>query len=385
MHTYFDHCYLDNNSTTALRAEVLEAMLPFMTTQYGNATSRHAFGRTARAAVEQARSQVAAAVGAQANQVVFTANGTEANNFAVQGMTTGFDASQILVSSIEHPCVSRPAKALQARGWQSRAINVNEHCQLDMAHLQNLLQAPTQLVSVMLANNETGVIQPLAEVAQLARANKAYVHTDAVQALGKIPVNFAALGVHAMTVSSHKIGGPLGAGALVLDKRVDIQPLLHGGGQEKGLRSGTENVAAIVGFGKACELAVLEQQAFHAHTQALRDHVEQGLQRLNAVIFGQAAPRLSNTSFFAFPNMDGETLVIALDKAGFAVASGSACSSDSDEPSHVLLAMGVETDLARGAVRVSLGMHNTLAEVAQFITALEKELNRLKQMLSIAA
>jgi len=171
----------------------------------------------------------------------------------------------------------------------------------------------------------------------------------------------------------------------VLDKRVDIQPLLHGGGQEKGLRSGTENVAAIVGFGKACELAILEQQAFYAHTQALRDHLEQGLQRLNAVIFGQASPRLSNTSFFAFPNMDGETLVIALDKAGFAVASGSACSSDSDEPSHVLLAMGVDSDLARGAVRVSLGMHNTLAEVSQFLIALEQELLRLRNLTALAA
>ncbi len=377
--------YFDHNSTTALKPEVLEAMLPFMTNQHGNATSRHAFGRNARAAVEHAREQVAAAVGAYANQVVFTASGTEANNFAVQGICSNLDAGQILTSAIEHPCVTRPALALNSRGYKAHSIKVDSHCNINMQHLKKLLEAPTNLVSVMLANNETGAILDITKIAEMARENKALVHTDAVQALGKIPVDFFALKVHAMTVSSHKIGGPLGAGALVLDKRVDIQPLLYGGGQEKGLRSGTENVAAIVGFGKACELAVLEQQAFQAHTQQLRDHLEQGLRRLNAVIFGQAAPRLSNTSFFAFPNMDGETLVIALDKVGFAVASGSACSSNSDEPSHVLLAMDVDTDLARGAVRVSFGMHNSLTEVSQFLTALEQELARLCNLTAMAA
>jgi cysteine desulfurase len=360
-------------------------MLPFMTNQHGNATSRHSFGRAARAAVEHAREQVAAAVGAYANQIVFTASGTEANNFAVHGICSNLAPAQILTSAIEHPCVSRPALAMQSQGYKAHSIKVDSNCNLNMAHLQNLLEVPTNLVSVMLANNETGAIQDVAAISALAREHKAYVHTDAVQALGKIPVDFFALNVHAMTISSHKIGGPLGAGALVLDKRIDIQPLLHGGGQEKGLRSGTENVAAIVGFGAACELAVSHLTAFDMHTENLRKHLETGLSKLNAVIFGQSDLRIPNTSFFAFKNVDGETLVTALDKAGFAIASGSACSSDSDKPSHVLLAMGVEEDLARGAVRVSFGISNTLEQVQHFLTALERELNRLRNLTAIAA
>jgi cysteine desulfurase len=377
--------YFDHNSTTVLKTEVLEAMLPFMTNQHGNATSRHSFGCTARAAVEHAREQVAAAVGAYANQIVFTASGTEANNFAVHGICSNLLPAQILTSAIEHPCVSRPALAMQTRGWKAKSIEVDANCNINITHLQKLLQAPTNLVSVMLANNETGAIQDIAKVAEMTREHKAYVHTDAVQALGKIPVDFFALNVHAMTISSHKIGGPLGAGALVLDKRIDIQPLLHGGGQERGLRSGTENVAAIVGFGVACELAVKNLTAFDMHTDSLRSRLEAGLSKMNAVIFGHNGLRIPNTSFFAFCNIDGETLVTALDKAGFAVASGSACSSDSDKPSHVLLAMGVEEDLARGAVRVSFGASNTLEQVQHFLTALEKELTRLRNMVAIAA
>ena len=377
--------YFDHNSTTALKTQVLEAMLPFMANQHGNPTSRHSFGRTARAAVEHAREQVAAAVGAYATQIVFTASGTEANNFAVHGICSNLDAGQILTSAIEHPCVSRPAIAMQSRGWKAKSIKVDADCNIDMQHLQNLLQTPTNLVSVMLANNETGAIQDIAKVAELAREHKAYVHTDAVQALGKIPVDFFALNVHAMTISSHKIGGPLGAGALVLDKRIDIQPLLYGGGQEKGLRSGTENVAAIVGFGAACELAVSNLTAFDMHTENLRKHLEAGLKKLNAVIFGQSDLRIPNTSFFAFPNLDGETLVMALDRKGFAVASGSACSSASDKPSHVLLAMGVDEDLARGAIRVSFGMSNTLEQVQHFLVTLENECARLKNLTAMAA
>jgi cysteine desulfurase len=375
--------YLDHNSTTALKTEVLEAMLPFMASQHGNATSRHSFGRTARAAVEQAREQVANAVGAYSNQIVFTASGTEANNFAVRGICSHLDAGQILTSAIEHPCVSRPAAAMQ--GYTAKTIKVDSSCNINLTHLQKLLIAPTHLVSAMLVNNETGAIQDIAKVAEIAREHKAFVHTDAVQALGKIPVDFFALGVHAMTVSSHKIGGPLGAGALVLDKRIDIQPLLYGGGQERGLRSGTENVAAIVGFGAACDLAIKNLSAFEVHTSNLRSHLEAGLAKLNAVIFGYHALRIANTSFFAFHNIEGETLVTALDNAGFAVASGSACSSNSGEPSHVLLAMGVPEDLARGAVRVSFGMSNTPDQVQHFLKTLEHELVRLKNLTAIAA
>lgn len=378
--------YFDHNSTTALHPQVLEAMLPFMSAQHGNPTSRHVFGRNARDAVEHARAQVAQSVGVQPSQVVFTASGTEANNFAIRGIAGNLDPSQMLYSSIEHPCVSRPAIALNANGWQVNKIQVDQHGQLDIAHLEQLLQRQTGLISVMLANNETGDLQPLEAVSALAKQQRAFVHTDAVQALGKVSVDFYALGVHAMTLSSHKIGGPLGAGALVLDKRVDIQPLLLGGGQEKGLRSGTENVAAIVGFGAACAIAKQNLSAYQTHTMSLRKQLEAGLHKLKARVFGaDSIQRLPNTSFFAFANIEGETLVTALDKAGFAVASGSACSSDSTEPSHVLLAMDVEEELARGAVRVSLGVQNTAQQVEAFLTALAQEVKRLKAMTAIAA
>lgn len=379
------HVFFDHNSTTALRSEVLEAMLPFMVEQHGNATSRHSYGRTARAVVERAREQVADAVNAHPSQVVFTASGTEANNFAIHGIASNLCHGQILISAVEHPCISRPALAMQSRGWHALSIDVDLHCKLDMHHLHNLLSAPTNLVSVMLANNETGVIQDLAQIATLAHQHKAFVHTDAVQGLGKVAMDFADLNVNAMTVSSHKIGGPLGAGALVLDKRLDIQPLLHGGGQEKGLRSGTENVAAIAGFGLACELAVKNLAAFAAHTQQLRDLCEAGLSKLGAILFGQQVKRIPNTSFFAFQNIEGETLVTALDRKGFAVASGSACSSDNSEPSHVLLAMGIEPDVARGAIRVSFGLSNTIEQVQQFLTVLEQELARLRNLTAILA
>lgn len=377
--------YLDHNATTALDSRVLEAMLPWMQAQSGNPTSRHVFGRTARNAIEHARTQVATACGAYASQVIFTGSGTEANNFAVKGISTNQPARQILYSAIEHPCVSRPAIAMQQLGLTSQTIAVDGNGMIDSAQLKAQLEKPTGLVSVMLANNETGVIQNVATIAEMARQAGALMHTDAVQGLGKLPLSFTDLNVHAMTVSSHKIHGPQGAAALILDKRVDIQPLLHGGGQERGLRSGTENVAAIVGFGMACELAVANLSHFASHTHTLREQFEQGLAALNVMVFGKAASRLPNTSFFAIDGIEGETLVMALDRKGFAVASGSACSSDSTEPSHVLLAMGIAPDIARGAVRVSFGAHNTAQQVADLLATLKQEILRLKQLTSIAA
>lgn len=378
--------FMDNNGTTALDPRVFEAMLPFLNAQHGNATSRHSYGRTARTAVDHAREQVADAVGAHPTQVVFTGGGTEADNMAVIGIAAaaGIEAGQIACSAIEHPAVSRPVQAMRLRSWKTAVIGVNGDGKLSRDSLKQVLATPTSLVSVMLANNETGVIQDIAGIAEEVKRHGAHMHTDAVQALGKIAVDFTALNVHAMSLSSHKINGPQGAGALVLDKRVDIQPLIYGGGQEKGLRSGTENVAAIVGFGLACALAGQELQQRTASIRAMRDQLEQGLANLGAVIFGSQSERLPNTSFFAFPDIEGETLVVALDRKGFAVASGSACSSDSTEPSHVLLAMGVEEDLARGAVRVSLGKDNTPAQVATFLAALESELLRLKRLTAIA-
>lgn len=376
--------YLDNNGTTALDPRVLETMLPYLAQQQGNAMSRHVYGRAARQAIDHAREQVADAVGAHPSQVVFTSGGTEANNLAIQGIIGRHSQNQIAVSAIEHPCVTRPAIAMQRCGWKLENIGVNQAGKVENSQLDAILANDTSLVSVMLANNETGVIQDIASIAETARRHGAYMHTDAVQALGKIKVDFAALNVHAMTLSSHKINGPQGAGALVLDKRVDIQPVLYGGGQEKGLRSGTENVAAIVGFGAACELVSRELLQRTATVRKMRDQLEQGLQDLGAVIFGNTVERVPNTSFFAFPDMDGETLVMALDRKGYAVASGSACSSDSTEPSHVLLAMGVDADLAKGAVRVSLGTANTAEQIASFLLVLESELVRLKRLTALA-
>jgi cysteine desulfurase len=275
--------------------------------------------------------------------------------------------------------------AMRALGHPSNSIPVGSDGKVDRTEMKAQLRLATSLVSVMLANNETGVLQDVAELAGIARAHGSLMHTDAVQALGKIALNFNDLNVHAMTVSSHKLHGPQGAAALILDKRVDIQPLLHGGGQERGLRSGTENVAAIVGFGLACELASQQLTDYQAHTLSLRTQLETGLAAMNASIFGAQSKRLSNTSFFAMDGIEGETLVVALDRKGYAVASGSACSSDSTEPSAVLLAMGVQEDLARGAVRLSLGTQNSAQQVADFLQQLQQEIIRLKQLSAMAA
>lgn len=360
-------------------------MLPYLRSQYGNATSRHVYGRTARQAVDQAREQVAEACGAHPSQVIFTSGGTESDNFAIHGIASKSEAAtQIAVSAIEHPAVTRPAFAMRAQGHRVAVIGADRNGQIDPLSLEVALEKPTSLVSAMLANNETGVIQDIAKLAEIAKTRGAFFHTDAVQALGKFPVNFAALGVHAMTISSHKIHGPQGAGALILDKRVDIEPLLHGGGQERGLRSGTENVAAIVGFGAACALLKSELASRAETTRQLRDNLEIGLHKFGATIFGDKASRLPNTSFFAFNEIEGETLVMALDRKGFAVASGSACSSDSTEPSHVLMAMGVAPDLARGAVRVSLSEANTTEQLSAFLAVLEDEVKRLRQLTAMA-
>ncbi len=376
--------YFDHNATTRVDERVLEAMLPFLREEFGNASSRHDFGTRARRAVNKAREQVAALVKVQPAQIVFVSGGTEANNLFVKGTAAYLKPSQLAVSAIEHPCVIKPAQDLARSGWKLRKLKVDPDGVVDMTDVESALGEPTGLVSVMLANNETGAIQPVAEVARKARAAGAWMHTDAVQALGKIPVDFEALGVHAMTLSAHKIYGPKGAGALVVDKRVSLRPLIHGGGHEAGLRSGTENVPAIVGFGAACELAAGRLERIARHTQSLRDRLDAGLRGLDAAIFGVRAPRIPNTTYFAFEDIDGETLVIELNKAGFAVASGAACSSTSTDPSATLLAMGVAPELARGAVRVSFGIGNSLQETEQFLAALAAAVGRLRRLTAVA-
>jgi cysteine desulfurase len=266
--------YLDHNATTPIDESVLEAMLPFLRRQHGNASSRHEMGTVARRAVDRAREQVAAAVGARPSQVVFTSGGTEANNLFIKGAAAMLQPQQIVVSAIDHPCVAMPARDLVRAGWTLHRLAVDAAGVADLDDLDAALRLPTGIVSTMLANNETGVLQPVAAIAMRARAARAWMHSDAVQALGKVPVDFEALGVHGLTVSAHKLRGPKGAGALVLDKRIELKPLLHGGGHESGMRSGTENVPAIVGFGVSCDLAVARLAAFEAHCTALRDELD---------------------------------------------------------------------------------------------------------------
>ncbi|HEX5394378.1 MAG TPA: cysteine desulfurase family protein [Rhodocyclaceae bacterium] len=383
----FAPVYLDHNATTPVHPKVLEAMLPYFDARYGNASSRHEYGRAARKAVDEARQRVAAAVGAHPTEVVFTSGGSESNNLFIKGAAACLKQGLVAVSAVEHPCVREPAKLLAKAGWQMREISVDAEGCVDVSAYQALVAAKPALVSIMLANNETGVLQDVGALADAVKPSRAWFHTDAVQALGKVPVNFRSLnaaGVHGLTVSAHKIGGPKGAGVLVLDKRVELQSLISGGGHERGLRSGTENVPAIVGFGLACELAVADLEAKQARLKVLRDKVEQGLGALGAVIFSREAERLPNTTYFAFPEMDGETLVGKLDRAGFAVASGAACSSANPEPSHVLTSMGVAPELARGAVRVSLGDGNTEAQVNDFLAALEATIGQLQRLTAIA-
>ena len=376
--TYFDH-----NATTAVDEKVLEAMLPYFRQEYGNASSRHACGMAARRAINQAREQVAQAVGTQPSQIIFTSGGSEANNLFIRGVADYLKPSSIVVSAIEHPCIRRPAQELarkKSERWQLRQLAVNELGQVRLDDAASALADRPAMVSVMLANNETGVIQEVAAIADITRSQGAWMHTDAVQAFGKIPVDFTELNVHAMTISAHKMYGPKGAAALIIDKRLPLKPLIYGGGHENGLRSGTENVPAIVGFGVACELTRSRMNEASARLTVLREHLERGLIGMGATIFGLGAPRLPNTCYFALPEIEGDTLVVRLDKVGFAVASGAACSSVTPGQSHVLEAMGVEPLLARCAVRVSLGHGNTMTQVDDFLKAVGKVAEALKSL-----
>lgn len=383
----FRPVYLDHNATTPLDPVVLAAMLPWLESQYGNASSRHEYGRRARQAIDEARQRVAEAVNAHPTEVVFTSGGSEANNLFLKGAAASLKPGVLAVSAIEHPCVLKPAVQLAKQGWQVRQIAVDGAGSVNAEDFAKAMLVKPSLVSVMFANNETGVVQDVAGLASLVKSAGGWFHTDAVQALGKLDIDFRALnmaGVHAMTLSAHKACGPKGAAALVLDKRVELQPLIAGGGHERGLRSGTENVPAIVGFGVAAELATNRVAELSARLRVMQAKLEAGLVGLGARVFATDAKRLPNTSYFAFPEIDGETLVGKLDREGFAVASGAACSSANPEPSHVLRAMGVVPEIARGAIRVSLGANNTEAEIEQFINALQATVGRLQGLTAMA-
>ncbi len=362
--TYFDH-----NATTPTDDRVLEAMLPFLKSFYANPSSLYRHGRIARSAVDAAREQIAALVDAQASQVIFTSGGTESNNLALATLPS---QGRLAISAIEHPSVTEPALRLERLGARLNIINVDANGLITQDAIDKIIKEKPELVSIILANNETGVIQNLAPYAGKLRANGIRVHTDAVQALGKIPVSFNQLGVHLMSLSSHKIYGPKGCGALVFEKGVEIKPFLLGGGQEQELRAGTENVAAIVGFGKAAELAKAGLAEYSAKLLALRELLEEGLTTIPGLtIFARQANRLPNTVQFGIPEIDGEMLLMKLDQKGIAVSSGSACASGGSIPSPVLIAMGVEAGFAKSAIRISLGLANTPAEILEFIDLLK--------------
>ena len=354
--------YLDYNATAPIKPEVVTAVSETMMLA-GNPSSVHGFGRDVRKRIEDAREQIAALIGCSPPELVFTAGGTEANNTALSGA----GRRVLIVSAIEHPAVLRTAEAVAG---EHIVLPVDGEGLLDMASLDKALAAhgPEALVSIMLANNETGVIQPVAEIAARATAAGALVHCDAVQAPGRIPVSFAGLGVDMMSIAAHKFAGPKGIGALIVRSGLEIAPLIHGGGQERGLRGGTENAAGIVGFGTAAQLAQGDL-ARAGQIAALRDRLEARLRETepDVVIFSEGASRLPNTSCLTMPGVQSETQVMGLDLAGVAVSAGSACSSGKVEPSHVLRALGAADAVGGCAIRVSMGWATTEEETERFL------------------
>ncbi len=357
--------YLDHNATTPIDDRVLEAMLPFLKTFYGNPSSLYRLGRVSRSAIDAAREQLAALINVRPEQIIFTGSGTEANNLALATLPA---QSGLAVSAIEHPSVIEPALHLQHQGHQLTLLDVDTNGRIMQEAIDDVISLKPGLVSMMLANNETGAVQNIAHYTDQLKAQGIKVHTDAVQALGKIPVDFNRIGAHLMSLSSHKIYGPKGCGALVFEKSIAIKPLLLGGSQEQGFRAGTENVAAIVGFGKAAELAKAELAERHAHLLKLRTLLEHGLSAIPGLtIFSGQTKRLPNTVQMGVKGIDGEMLLMQLDQKGIAVSSGSACASGIREASPVLTAMGIDSDQAKSAIRISLGKANTETEIFEFI------------------
>ena len=353
--------YFDHNATTPLDERVLEAMLPYLGKLYGNPSALYRFGRFARTAIDTAREQLAALVEVSPGQIVFTSGGTEANAQALGNAGEG----RVFISAIEHPSVTENALALNN---PLTVLAVSGAGRLEPHTLQQYDFKAGDLLSLMLANNETGAIQEVAAVTDYLRDRGVIVHTDAVQALGKLPLSFRQLGVQLMSLSSHKIYGPKGCGALVRAADFAVQPLIRGGAQEQAMRAGTENVAALVGCGKAAELAKAGLTQGHEAVRALRDRLEQQLLTIpDLVVFARAAPRLPNTLQFGIPGVRGDMLLMQLDKRDIAVSSGSACSASSQDSSPVLAAMGIDPALAASAIRVSLGKDNSEQEVDQFV------------------
>lgn len=376
--------YLDHNATTPVRPEVVEAMLPYLKGEFGNPNSVHSAGQRARRAVERAREQTAALVGCHPSEVVFTSSGSEADNAALKGAAqaawnqSAGKRRHVVVSAVEHEAVLGAARLLLARGFETTHVGVDGSCRVDPAAVAAAVRPETALVSVMYANNEVGTLQPVRELAALCRAKGVLFHTDAVQAAGKVPLDFAGLGADLMALSGHKLNAPKGVGALIVRRGAALVPLVAGH-QEKNRRGGTENVAGIVAFGKACELAGAEVAAHARELAALRARLEAGVAALEGsrlTVPGDG--RLPGTSHFCFKGVDGHSLVVALDLEGVCVSSGPACSAGATELSHVLKAMKVPEEWGKGALRVSLGWGSTAADVERFLAVLPGALERLR-------
>lgn len=384
--------YLDNAATTPLRDEVLEAMLPYLKESFGNPASVYAAGRQAKKGLEEAREKVAAAIGSEPSEVIFTGGGTEADNLALKGAAEKLHGpaggrqdrnNHIITSSIEHHAVLHSAEWLERRGHRITFLPVDASALVDLAALELSCSDETILVSVIAANNEVGTVQPVAEVARIARERShALVHTDAVQGLGKISVNVKEFDVDLASFSAHKIGGPKGVGALYVRSGTHIAAFVHGGGQERDLRSGTSNVAGIVGFGEAARLAALEVDSETERLAKLRDRLEAGLlASIEGIrVNGGEGPRLSGTSNLSIEGVEGESLLLMLDAKDIAASSGSACTSGSLDPSHVLLAMGVSPEMAHGSLRFTLGRTSSDEDIDAVLSALPEIVERLRSI-----
>jgi cysteine desulfurase len=379
--------YLDNNATTPVLPEVLEAMRPYFGEHFGNASSIHHHGQETRAAVERARESVAAMFGCRASEVVFTSGGTEADNLAIFGVASPGD--HIITSTIEHHAVLNACKrlAIKMKGCEVTYVPVDGRGLVDPADVKRALRTNTKLITIMFANNETGVVQPVAEIGEIAAEADVYLHTDAVQAAGKIPIDVNGIGCDLLTISGHKLHGPQGAGALYIRKGTGLEPMLYGGSHERSRRAGTENVPGIVGLGKAAELAMGGfERGEDTKIAAMRDHLERELLQIEATGLngadadGECAPRVPSTTNIYFDGIEGESLVIALDLKGLAVSTGAACSSGAIEPSHVLIAMGLPPGRAKASIRFSLGKQNTAEDIDFALGIVPKTISRLREL-----
>ena len=390
-----NHIYLDHNATTPVHPAVLEAMLPYFGGEFGNPSSAHYFGQRARQAIERAREDVAALIGARSSEIVFTSGGTEADNAAIFGVIGGVIGRalrtptksvgappHLITTSIEHDAVLNSCRALEGRGISVTYVPVGRDGVVSTNAIRSAIRPETVLISVMYANNEIGTLQPLEEISKIAAEADIPLHTDAVQAVGKVSVDVNRLGVDLLSLSAHKFWGPKGAGALFVRKGVQIDPLLQGGQNERGRRAGTENVAAIAGLGKACELMRAGLGEISTHVCELRDRLEEGLvARIpGARVNGDPARRVPNTSNLMLPGVESESLVIALDLAGLACSAGAACSSGAVDPSHVLTAIGLSPAEARASVRFSIGRTNTSEEIDRALEIIPEAVARQRSI-----